>query len=336
MQHHHSRTIALRLLLLMFASGSIVMATTPTPSPPPETTQEAPSALSLEAFSMPPNGIRGIAPVAWDELQPGTYIRDDAADINTTYIVYIANPGLTVAEAIEPLLAPLQLESLPESSGAYAGGAFDWTLYDVIYTPAELDGEALRVTLAIAESDDSVTIIVLQGQPQEFDALLETVLTPALDVFGLPLEDINTYLGIPSLTTRTIEAYDIEAQIPSDWREVNPGAYMRAQDAEDFTTLLVQSSPDLDERDFAALLLETLDMDVDLPDKGDAIDSDSLMWTHYRLDFEAQDVPVTMQIATASDDDRTYMVALLSDGAEAEVLYDEVLLPVVTSIRSST
>jgi hypothetical protein len=154
-----------------------------------------------------------------------------------------------------------------------------------------------------------------------------------MDTFGLPLADINTYLGIPEFTTVEIEGFAIEADVPTSWQNVNPGSYMRGADETDFTTLLIQTSADLGEREFADLLRERLRIPADLPETGETLALDNFNWTVYRMDFEAQGATVTLHIATVSDEERTIMVALLSLTDEADTLLQSILLPILSNIK---
>jgi hypothetical protein len=322
------------LFLVIMGTGIVLAQETPTPTltPIPDeyiiTTVLMPFTMEVEDTE-----ISGVVPADWDVLQAGTAIRNDNDGINATYILHIVTPDATVDEALEPLLAPLQLETLPEESTNYEGQHFTWELYDVSYSPPQLEGDVLQVMIATAEDDTAAYIIILQTYPDEFDSLYETIMQPALDTFGLPLEDINTYLGIPEFTEVDIAEFTIQADVPTSWQNVNPGAYMRGADETDFTTLLIQTSPDLGEREFADLLRERLRIPDELPETGETLALDNYNWTVYRMDFEAQGAAVTLHIATVSDEERTIMVALLSLTDEADTLVQTILLPILSNIK---
>jgi hypothetical protein len=322
------------LFMLSLGTGIISAQETPTPTltPIPDehiiTTVLMPFTMAVEDTE-----ISGVLPAEWDMIQAGTAIRNDNDGINATYILHLFMPDTTIDEAIEPLLAPLELEALPEESTIYEGQHFTWKLYDVSYSPPQLEGDVLQVMITAAADDTAAYIIILQTYPDEFDSLYETILQPAMDTFGLPLAAINAYLGIPEFTTVEIEGFAIEADVPTSWQNVNPGAYMRGADETDFTTLLIQTSPNLGEREFADLLRERLRIPADLPETGETLALDNFNWTVYRMDFEAQGAAVTLHIATVSDEERTIMVALLSLTEEADTLMQTILLPILSNIN---
>jgi hypothetical protein len=323
------------LFMLSFGTGIALAQETPTPTltPIPDeyiiTTVLMPFTMEVEDTE-----ISGVLPAEWDMIQAGTAIRNDNDGINATYILHLFMPDTTINEAIEPLLAPLELEALPDKEFmTYESQQFTWTIYIVRYEPPQLEGDILQVTLATAEADEGTYIIVLQTYPQEFAGLYLRVFEPAMDTFGLPLADIDTYLSTPEFITVEIEEFNIAADIPIRWQNVNPGAYMRGTDETDFTTLLIQTSPDLGEREFANLLRERLRIPTELPEIGEMLALANFNWTVYRMDFEAQGAAVTLHIATVSDEERTIMIALLSLTDEADTLLQTILLPILSNIK---
>ena len=319
------------LILLMLISGSGLLTAQDTPTSEPDTADE----IELAIFEMPfteDETIHGVLPSEWDEIQPGAAIRIEEEGENLTYVLHLAIPDTTVSEAIEPLLAPLELDELPDPSDDYPGLYFVWTLYDVSYEPEQLDGESLSVIIATAEDDFGAYIIVLQSVPDEIDDLYDRVLLPALDTFGLSQEEIVTYLELEDFTRVEIPEFEMSADVPTAWVNVNPGAFMRGATDTDFTTLLIQTSEDLSEREFADLLRESIGITLDLPDDGDLYTLENFDWLVYEIEFDAQGSEVTLVIATASDDNFTYMVALLAVSEEADVLRYDIFLPILESV----
>ena len=322
------------ILLLVFGAGFVFAQDDATPTVSPTSTPESASEISLIPFTMPfpDTEISGVLPMDWDTIQPGTAVRDDGDGINATYIVHIAALDATLDEAVEPLLPSLQLQTLPEALATYEGQVFTWTLYDVAYQPPQLEGDWLQVLVATAEIDEGAYIIVLQAHPEDFDELYQAVMKPALDTFGLSLSEIRQYLVLPDFEAVTIEQYDLQVDVPAQWVNANPGAYLRAESETDFTTLLVQTSPDLSEQEFAELLLESLGLSA-LPEAGEALSLGEFDWTLYRIDFDAQGTAITLYIATATDNEHTILVGLLSSSEESETLLETVLYPVLSSIQ---
>jgi hypothetical protein len=322
------------VLVILCWTGIVFSQDSVTPTVSPTNTHEAESEIVLIPFTMPfaDAEISGVLPADWDAIQPGTAVRDDGDGINATYLVHIAAPDASLDETLEPLLPSLQLQTLPEALATYEGQFFTWTLYDVAYQPSQLEGNWLQVLMATAETDEGAYIIVLQAYPDEFDELYETVLKPALDTFGLPMPEIRQYLELSDFETVIIEEYAVQVDVPAQWMNANPGAYMRADSETDFTTLLVQTSLDLDEREFAELLLESLGLSA-LPEAGEALSLGGFDWTLYRIDFDVAEIAVTLHVATATSETHTILVGLLSSSEESPVLLDTVLYPVLSSIE---
>jgi hypothetical protein len=300
-----------------------------------EATEETPAELiQLAAFTLSNINMSGIYPADWDEIQVGAYIRN-GGDSNTTYILHLAQTHSSLEALIAPILSALQLEELPEASATYDTSVFAWTLYKVAYSPAELEGETLFVDIATAEIDDAVYLILLQSNPDEYEILHEQVFLVALDAFGLPLETIIAEYHIPTLENITLSKFGIETAIPIDWQEVASGSYMRAENQQDITTLLIQTSPDLQAEAFAELLLERLGLPVQLPETDTIYETDNWLWSLYLIEVNAQGgLPVTFQIAIAQDEQFAYLVVLLSFNEEAEGLRETVIFPVLDATQA--
>ena len=330
----HTSIYRALLILILLTSGSGLLVAQDNPTAEPDTaTDEIEPGIFEMAFT-DEETIYGVVPAEWDEIQPGAAIRIEETGDNLTYLLHLAIPGATIDEAIEPLLTPLGLDELPGSGGDYEGGYYTWTLYDVQYEPEQLEGETLSVIIATAEDEAGAYIIVLQSLPDEIDDLYLNVMRPALDTFGLSRDDITTYLELDDFIYVDIPEFGISVDVPTQWTNVNPGAYMRVADETDFTTLLIQTAEDIDEREFADLLRESVGVPFDLPENGEVYALDNFDWLVYELDFDAQETQVTLVIATASDETFTYLVALLALSEEADALRDNVLLPILESVAS--
>lgn len=298
-----------------------------------EATQEPDSEIiEFATFTLTNTEMNGIYPSDWGEIQSGAYIRDDGG-LNTTYILHLALMDSSLEELIAPILPALQLEALPEAIESYESSVLTWTLYRVEYSPPELEGEILIVDFATAESDDAAYLILLQTNPDEYEMLHEQVFLAALDAFGLELEAIIAEYNIITLENVIVSEFGIESSVPMDWQEVASGSYMRAENQQDITTLLIQTSPDLDAETFAGLLLENLDLPTELPEINSRYETDNLSWGLYLLELDAQGTPVTFQIAIAQDEQFAYLVVLLSFSEEVEDLRESVLLPVLDATQ---
>lgn len=319
------RRLILSLLLLIVPSITAQEAT-PESTPEPE--------IALTPFTLEEPRINGVRPIGWNELIPGTYVREDGQ--NLTYLLHMSEPDASRSETLPPLLESIGQEALPTTYEVFEGTVLEWEVYDVIYTPKTLESD-LAVVLAIAESDSALHVIFLQSSPEDADDLRETVFFPALDAYGLPLPVIYESLGLAPLEAVTIPEFDVQSAVPAEWQMVNIGSYMRLRTQSDSTTLIIQTSPDLSAEVFGALLLESLGIGTELPEESTRIETDHLTWTLYEVAVSAQGQALRFQIALAEDDIYAYMVVLLSADDEATQLRETALIPILrTTFRANT
>jgi hypothetical protein len=310
------KMLALLLLLLIGWSLHAQEAT-------PESTSEAERGVPLRTFTLEIGDLSGAAPADWTELQAGAYLRnEDEAD--QSYILHVSAEGVAVAELIEPFVAAYELESLPESRESYEASLLTWTIYSFDYSPTDMD-LLLRVDMAVAEDESRVYVVLLQTFPQDNELLRSQIFFPALDYFGLPLATIQEALGYEALEPVTLTSFGIESAYPISWQEVKTGSYMRGRSDEDLTTLIIQSSPDLEAVAFAQLLLETIGLPPELPEEVEVYEGDDLSWSLYSIDYE----DYRLLIASAEDGQLSYLVVLLGLTEEIENLRNGVLLPVL-------
>jgi hypothetical protein len=313
------RTLTLTMLLILFSLSLQAQEATP------ESTVEAEENLPLRTFTLEIGEVSGVAPADWAELQAGAYLRDENGQ---TYILHVSAEGVEANELIDPFLAAYELESLPESNVTYQASLMDWLVYSFDFRPIDTD-LLLTVDMAVAEEDSRVYLVILQTSPQENELLRSQVFFPALDYFGLPLATIQEKLGYEALSPVTLTDFSIESAYPINWQEVNLGSYMRGSSEEDLTTLIIQSSPDLEAAAFAELLLETIGLPPELPEAVEAYEGDSLIWSLYSVDYQAY----RLILATAEDEQLAYLVVLLCLEEEVENLRNGVLLPVLDATK---
>lgn len=144
-----------------------------------------PAAAQDEAIALVPHadeafGIQGVIPEGWTQVGPGLFAPAGQAG-DPTLLAQQAAP-VPVATVWPSLLPQLQLDAIPESTGTYQGGAFEWTLYQVDVSAGGLD---VRVDVAMAEQGGSTYIALLQTTPEDYEALHTGVFLPVLDAFAL-------------------------------------------------------------------------------------------------------------------------------------------------------
>lgn len=120
--------------------------------------------------------VTSVVPASWQELGGGLYGRGQPPDDPS--VIAIQSVPMAPAELWPGLLPQLGLTEVPAATGAHEGEALDWTLhaFDV-----SVPGIELRVEVALAEEGGRTYLVLLQSAPEEFAALREQVLVPALD-----------------------------------------------------------------------------------------------------------------------------------------------------------
>jgi hypothetical protein len=284
------------------------------------------SILQLLPFTLENSELIGVVPAEWDTVVPGTAVRDD-----TTYILHLYIPDTSLEEAVIPLLATMNLDTLPAESEVFQGQVFTWTLYRIRYQP-DASIPPLDVLLATTAHANDHYVIVLQTTTDDLPMLYEQAFLPALDVFGMPLDALRATLNLPAFGSVDISVYAINALVPSNWVEVNPGSYLRAIDSTDITTLLIQTSEDLSAEEFVLLLLQQLGISTTIPDETMKFSGDVLDWQLFEVLLSTEPFDVILHVAFAEDRDRSYLVALLAPAEEGVSLRATILLPVLTGI----
>jgi len=314
------------LTALLIFSLMPIMAQESTPEATPESTPPAEPEMTLVPFTLVSPSISGLRPADWREASPGVYLREDGQ--NTTYLVHLSEPDSTREELLPSLLESIGQDALPDESELVSGEAFDWEVYQMFYIPEGFE-EEFSVFIAFAETETAVHVILLQTPIDEADMLREMVFDPALENYGLPLSEIYAGLGLIPLEAVTVSDFDLQTAIPAEWQEVNPGSFVRAHFQGDITTLLIQTSPDLSAEEFGVLLLERLGIATEFPEQSEMFETEYLTWTLYTFEVDAEGQLLTFQFALAEDDTYAYLAVLLSTAEEADVLEENLFLPIL-------
>ncbi|MEL6524432.1 MAG: hypothetical protein AAFQ07_01870 [Chloroflexota bacterium] len=292
---------------------------------PESNTQASAFVADFEIFTLDAPIISGVAPIGWETLSTGNYVRDSENDGNT-YILHFANNQQTIEESLAPILTAFEQDSLPTESTTLVTSAFEWTLYTFTYTAPDSD-QPLQVDIATTTNENTSFVIVMQTTPEAYTELHETIFLSSVQVFGLPQDDIRVAMGISALTPITVQQYGIDTAYPDGWQAVNPGSWSRGDLQEDPTTLIVQTSSDLSARAFRDLFAEQLAITTE--GQGDTYNAPNRDWRIFTVTVSAQGIPLTWQIASAEDNQFAYLVVLLTHSDEAEALRESVLLPVL-------
>ena len=132
--------------------------------------------ITLVPFTNEIFGISGVVPESWVELSPGTYTR---SALGLVVILQLAAPGGGDG-LLQLLTTNFGLDEVPESIGSREANDLNWSLYEV-------EALGLLFDLAIAESDGTSYLILLQSTASERDFYYAEVYLPAVDALT-PIE----------------------------------------------------------------------------------------------------------------------------------------------------
>lgn len=135
--------------------------------------------IELVPFADDQQGISGLAPAGWNELEPGVYARGNP-EVDPTLLLQLAAPGMSAEDFALTVLADFGVTELPEPMDSYQSAALTWELY-------QLESQMAPLALALAETDDAAYLVLLAAPGDEIDTLAETIFFPAVDALT-PIE----------------------------------------------------------------------------------------------------------------------------------------------------
>ena len=124
-------------------------------------------------------GITSVVPSEWQDVGGGQYARSLTAD--DTVGMAIQSVAASIDQLWPSLLPTLALTEPPAPSFEYYTDLHDWTVYEFT---VELGEMTLAFGLALAEKDGNTSLVLMQSSPDEYDALREQALKPAIDAFA--------------------------------------------------------------------------------------------------------------------------------------------------------
>jgi hypothetical protein len=128
--------------------------------------------IALEPYTNDEMGFSTVIPSGWNELDPGVYARGNPT-LDPTILAQVASPNETADDLLSGILANLGVAALPETAvRVMDSDALSWSLYLVSGDPT--------TAVALAETDTTTYIVVLRAAGDEFDALADELLVPAI------------------------------------------------------------------------------------------------------------------------------------------------------------
>ena len=125
------------------------------------------------------------------------------------------------------------------------------------------------------------------------------------------------------------DTFGISGVNPAGWEELAPGTFARGATALDQTVLIQQAAPPgLGVEGLLGVLTQQLGLDETPGQSGEYEDMNGRTWSLFSS--EVQGFPINMGFY--EDDDGLFLVIMISEGDETDVLYDAVFVPAMDAI----
>jgi pimeloyl-ACP methyl ester carboxylesterase len=128
--------------------------------------------IALEPYTNDEMGFSTVVPSGWNELDTGIYARGNPT-LDPTLLAQLSTPNETADDFLGQVLAVLGVAALPGTPvRVMDSDTLSWSLYLVSGDPT--------TAVALAETDTTTYIVVLRAASDEFDALADELLVPAV------------------------------------------------------------------------------------------------------------------------------------------------------------
>ncbi|MBI5931567.1 MAG: alpha/beta fold hydrolase [Chloroflexi bacterium] len=133
-----------------------------------------------------------------------------------------------------------------------------------------------------------------------------------------------------TLVPFTDESFGIQGVVPDGWQEIAPGVYARGNGPTDVVLVAEQATPSTADATLTALLPQ-LGLTA-APESVGTLDTDTLSWTLYRVDVPSPALTISVDLALAEADGKTYIVVMQVGSDEYDALHEAVFLPVLQAL----
>ena len=127
-------------------------------------------------------------------------------------------------------------------------------------------------------------------------------------------------------------AFGVRSVVPTDWQDAGGGIYTRGTPPEDPVLMAIQSAPIGVDGLWSALLPQFALSDI--PEAVGNLSTDHFEWTLYAFDVEQPDAVLAGQLALTEMEGTSYLVLVMSDALEADVLREQAFLPAVMALQA--
>lgn len=133
-----------------------------------------------------------------------------------------------------------------------------------------------------------------------------------------------------SLTPFEDETFGFNTLVPEGWQTVSPGVLARASGPGDFAVLAQQSAP-LNADALLTAILPQLGL-TEAPESIGSYSSAALTWTLYKVEVAQGGISLTVDLALAASEGRTYLILLQAAPDEYDALHASVFLPALEAL----
>lgn len=277
---------------------------------------------SLTPFTNNVYRISGVVPDDWIEEEYGMYKRKDPQD--QTSILQISLPGIKARDLA--LMMGQELEEYKKIA-SYESPILVWQIYS---TEIQDAGKIYKVVWAQAENDARAFGIMLIAQSEEYEMLYQTIFLPAVAELR-PVDEIqSTDIGWKESNSSHL---GVKGIVPKNWIDpLQSGLYQR-DFFPDSPMILQRCLANTNQREWAQDTLASLGIKVALPTSNGEYKSAVFNWNLYRFDAHDQTGPKSVALALTEKENIACQVVLLGHPDEAQMLYENVFLPVLDGLH---
>jgi pimeloyl-ACP methyl ester carboxylesterase len=208
---------------------------------------QVPATAGSEPVEVPLYEVRSVVPQGWNDLGGGSYARGAPPD--DLAVIVVQSAPVDIDTLWSGLLPTLARTEMPEQTGTYSSDVLDWRLWAF---PVSFPGIDFQVEVAMAELDGRTYLLIVQGAADEFAALREQVLVPALEATA-PLAPE------PALDPATLPYDAEEVRFPGGGEDVELAGTLTLPDAPGpHPVLITMSGSGPSDRDSSLRPLTTL------------------------------------------------------------------------------
>ncbi|MGD9147494.1 MAG: serine hydrolase [Anaerolineae bacterium] len=178
-----SATLLLVLLLTLASCGGEIDT-----APRPASTADV-TGINLVPYQDRESGLSGVVPEGWFEALPGIFLAGVPANRPDTALIQRLEAGATLDQAAAVWKELLGLAQFPEPAGHRQTEDLTWTLYTFDKEDSNLGTR--EGSIALAETEAGVVLVVLATSPDGFDALHDRVFVPVVDALAPAADDAS-------------------------------------------------------------------------------------------------------------------------------------------------